>query len=153
MHVNARVQVAELHLEDHVRFVVSFTDNQRAALLAASTAVVYTPQVGRQLLQNSCGCMMPAPSISAADALSASVCAPEVLPTSVAGTAQISSLLSACVCCSCCSHTLGPHLLVLFSHLLVLFSHPWAPPGLRKVCMWVPGCLRKVCMRVCVKYV
>jgi len=39
------VQVSELGLEDRVRFVVSFTDSQRAALLAASTAVVYTPQV------------------------------------------------------------------------------------------------------------
>lgn len=39
-------QVSELGLENRVRFVVSFTDSQRAALLAACTAVVYTPQVG-----------------------------------------------------------------------------------------------------------
>ncbi|KAF5839212.1 hypothetical protein DUNSADRAFT_1348 [Dunaliella salina] len=36
--------VRELDLHDRVRFVVSFTDSQRAALLAACTAVVYTPQ-------------------------------------------------------------------------------------------------------------
>eukprot|EP00967_Tisochrysis_lutea_P059486 scaffold75833_cov18-Tisochrysis_lutea.AAC.2 len=40
----AHTAVRELDLHDRVRFVVSFTDCQRAALLAACTAVVYTPQ-------------------------------------------------------------------------------------------------------------
>lgn len=37
-------QVEELKLSDRVRFLPSFTDAQRAALLAAAVAVVYTPE-------------------------------------------------------------------------------------------------------------
>jgi alpha-1,3/alpha-1,6-mannosyltransferase len=36
--------VKDLQLEERVRFLPSFTDAQRGALLAACTAVVYTPQ-------------------------------------------------------------------------------------------------------------
>lgn len=39
-----QAQVQQLELQDRVRFLPSFSDVQRAALLAACVAVVYTPE-------------------------------------------------------------------------------------------------------------
>ncbi len=60
-----RGQVQELGLSERVRFLPSFTDAQRAALLAACAFVVYTPQVRAR--ECACiavhACTQPLPSL------------------------------------------------------------------------------------------